>query len=303
VMRLAHIVNPVVVDESSDLYVAQPVTFETMRVARKFARGQVDVTLFSAQYPEDRSLVPDDFVQTPDLERSILDFGRFERRRKLPLLRDVLDRLYDASDADYLIYTNVDIALQPHFYLAVSQFIEQGYDALVINRRTITDSYQSVEEIPLMYAEAGEAHPGHDCFVFRRKQYQDYTLANVCVGAPWVGRVLLWNLACRSASFQEFNDKHLTFHLGNDKAWKAGHYADYAAYNEREARQVYGELAREHGPFSEASPISPYLDVLGPHGSNQKALSELQAEARSAAGRLRRLLVNQVARLFGKAPG
>src|SRR5712692_535207 len=110
-IKLAHLVNPVIVPPTSDLYVAQPITFESMRVAREFARDQVQVTLLSAQFPEDCAMVPPFFHGTRDLNRSILDLRNFRVCRKLPLLKDLLDRLYEESDADYLIYTNVDIAL------------------------------------------------------------------------------------------------------------------------------------------------------------------------------------------------
>ncbi|MGB3508584.1 MAG: FkbM family methyltransferase [Microcoleaceae cyanobacterium] len=73
VLNLAHIINPVVVGESSDLFVAQPITFETMKNAQNYAMGKVNVTLYSAQYPEDKSMVSDAFVKTPDLKTSVLD--------------------------------------------------------------------------------------------------------------------------------------------------------------------------------------------------------------------------------------
>jgi len=153
-MRIAHIINPVIVGESSDLFVAQPITFETMRIAQEFARGHVDVALYSAQYPEDRSIVPEWFQITPDLDRSIFEIRSFYKKRKLPLIKDILDRLYDASDADYFIYTNVDIALMPHFYVAVNKIIETGYDAFVINRRTISQEYTNVDQLYLMFSQA-----------------------------------------------------------------------------------------------------------------------------------------------------
>ncbi len=71
-----------------------------MRIAREFARGHVDVTLVSAHHPEDCTFVPDGFQSVPDLDRSILDIGTFQKRRKLSLLVDILDRLYEASDAE-----------------------------------------------------------------------------------------------------------------------------------------------------------------------------------------------------------
>ncbi len=182
-IKIAHIINPVIVNEFSDLHIAQPIAFATMQTAQKQAEGKVDVTIYTAQYPEDRAIIPESFIQTPDLDRSILDIAKFQLPRKLPLIKDILDRLYEAApDADYLIYTNADIALQPHFYTEVAKIIEQGYDAFVINRRTIPDKYKDISEIPLMYAEKGKPHPGQDCFVFKRSLYPKFYLETHAIG-------------------------------------------------------------------------------------------------------------------------
>src|SRR5262245_53374150 len=112
VRRYAHIVNPVIVGQDRDLFVAQPITFHTMSIAQRFANdsGKLEVTLYSAHFPEDVALVPSGFVHTRPLERSVTDVGEFRVPRKLPLLHDILGRLYESAiDADYLIYTNVDI--------------------------------------------------------------------------------------------------------------------------------------------------------------------------------------------------
>lgn len=257
--KMAHIVNPVLVHESSDLSIAQPITFETMQSARRFAAGQVEVELHTAQYPEDHPMVPAGFSRTPDLERSVLDYGHFEKHRKLPLLRDILDRLYQATEAEYLIYTNVDIGLQPQFYLALNRFIEAGYDAFVINRRTISDRFTTVEQIPLMYAQIGEPHRGWDCFVFKRDAYTGYKLGSICLGAPRVGLVLLANLIAQADSFKEFKNQHLTFHLGNDRGWRGRGYSDYAAHNTQETLRILAELEGERGPFERSSPPGSFL--------------------------------------------
>lgn len=257
--EIAHIINPVIVPESSDLFVAQPITFVTMKIAREFARGQVDVTLFSAQYLEDRSLVPEYFRLTPDLERSILEISSFQQKRKLPLLVDILDRLFEASNAEYLIYTNVDIALMPQFYMAVNSIIEAGYDAFTINRRTISDRYKRIDEIPLMYSEMGESHNGHDCFIFRRDVYPKYKVGAACIGINWVGEILIWNIACHAKNVKQFKEEHLTFHIGDDRVWSCGEYYDYVAQNKSEALKVLKELESEYGPFDKSDPIGHYL--------------------------------------------
>ena len=237
-MRIAHIINPVIVNESSDLFVAQPITFETMRIAQQFARGHVDVALYSAQYPEDRPIIPEWFQMTPDLDRSIFDIGSFYEKRKLPIVKDLLNRLYDASDAEYFIYTNVDIALMPQFYLSVKMLIDDGYDAFSINRRTISNTYSGVDQIFLMFSQIGEKHPGHDCFVFKRSLYTQFDIGTACIGADWVGRLFISNMICHAENFKIFKDLHLTFHLGDNRNWKVTGYNDYNNHNMKELNRL-----------------------------------------------------------------
>jgi hypothetical protein len=191
-----------------------------MRTAREFARPHVDVALFTAQYAKDLPGVPDYMTRTRNLEVSILDLHPGRGKRELPLLRDILDRLFEVSDAEYLIYTNVDIAVAEHFYVAVAKFIREGYDVFSITRRTVMGHYKTIADIPLMYADSGERHPGWDCFVFRRSVYPKYHLEEVFVGVPGVGRALLCNLIRFAERFESFRDELITFHIGQDSYWK-----------------------------------------------------------------------------------
>ncbi|MEK6480092.1 hypothetical protein WJR50_21295 [Catalinimonas sp. 4WD22] len=245
-MKIAHIINPVKVTSSSDLHVAQPITFESMRVAKEVAEKQnsdLQISLLSTQYAEDHEIIPDYFHKTSDLKRSVLDFGSFRKSRKLPLLKDILDKLIEAPLAtDYYIYTNVDIALIPHFYLSIKKYIEGGYDAFVINRRTITDRYTTINDLPLMYAEIGEQHPGYDCFVFPAHIYNKFVLHRIIIGAAKVGLGLYLNMRVFSNNFKEFSDQHLTFHLGNDKVWKDSILDDYKEYNSVEFEKIRKQL-------------------------------------------------------------
>jgi hypothetical protein len=236
---IGHIINPVIVDKSSDLYEAQPITFETMRRARDFALNVVEVRLVTAQYLEDRPLVPEWFQPTPDLERSILDMGTFRQERKLPLLVDILDRLYTAApEADYLIYTNVDIGLMPYFYTAVNHMTDMGFDAFAINRRTIGKEHDDLKKLDLMYCEIGEQHPGYDCFVFKKSLYPTFKLGTACVGANWIGRVFLVNLISHAGNFKIFDNSHLTFHLGDDRSWQDPDLNDLHEHNEEELHRI-----------------------------------------------------------------
>ncbi|NEQ34704.1 MAG: hypothetical protein F6K04_27730 [Leptolyngbya sp. SIO4C5] len=211
-----------------------------MKVAQAIAQQQgIEVELYSAQFSEDQKFASQYFGSNFSLDRSILDIGQFQQPRKLPLLQDILDRLFAAAkDAEYLIYTNADITLMPNFYLTVSQLVAQGYDAFVINRRTITKVYQTPAELPLMYAEVGKSHPGHDCFIFKRSVYTCYQLDQVCIGISLVGKALLINLISNAKKFAEFRNFHLTFHLGNDKLWQSSMLDDYTYHNLKSVNRI-----------------------------------------------------------------
>jgi hypothetical protein len=272
--KIAHIINPIIVNESSDLFVAQPITFETMRIAQEFARGHVDVALYSAQYPEDRPIVPGWFQMTPDLARSILDIVSFHKKRKLPLIKDILDRLYDASDAEYFIYTNVDIALMPYFYVAINKIIETGYDSFVINRRTISKEYINTDHLYLMFSQAGEKHPGYDCFVFKRDFYPRFKTGTACVGANWIGRVLITNVICYSTKFDVFEDLHLTFHIGDDRSWKTKENLDYDEYNETELHKILIEY-KQKGLFHNKPFVDGFLrDIERKQSHHNKKITQ-----------------------------
>jgi len=231
--KIAHVVHPVVVPPTSDLTIAQPVTFRSMEMAREYARGKADIELFTVKYADEDPLTLREATRLPDLDRSVKDVASFEEQRKLAILDDILKRLYDHTDAEYLIYTNVDIAVLPHFYVLVRKIIEQGYDAFAINRRTISDRWQSPEELPFMYSDIGDPHPGHDCFVFKRSVYPKYILENLCIGTEWIARTLLTSVACNAEKYYEFKDLHATFHIGDTRVWRTERYLDYSAHNKR----------------------------------------------------------------------
>ena len=249
-ISIAHIINPVVVDESSDLMIAQPITFSAMEIAKGFSKDVVDVNLYAIQdQDEARVTLPDCFMRVPDLTRSIADLKTFNKKKRLPLIGDILGSLYAATDADYLIYTNVDIALQPHFYRSISRIIEQGYDAFVINRRTISNHYCNIEQLPFMYAETGEPHPGYDCFVFQRDMYPHFKLGTICIGTAWIGRALLANMVTYAGKFKEFQNEHLTFHIGDSLSWRQDEYSDYFRENQNEYLRIFSQLESEQGRF------------------------------------------------------
>jgi hypothetical protein len=239
-IRIAHLINPVKFPVYSDLNAIQHITFESIRVAREKATNQVDVELLTAQFPEDHEVIPDYFIKTPDLNRSVIDFGQFSQHKKFPLLRDLLQRLFEGSDAEYLIYSNVDIAVQPHFYEEVARRLKSGHDALIINRRRIPGHFSEIDQLPELYLTKGASHPGFDCFVFHRSMFPRFHLKNVCVGIPYVGITFSQNLFCLSHQFKLLDREYLTFHIGMDVFKKRDR--EYLSHNRREFWKAMNEL-------------------------------------------------------------
>ena len=239
-VHIAHLINPVSVSADHELSTAQPITFESMRVAATQAGNDTTVELLTAQYAEDADIIPAYYRKTSNLEHSVLEYGDFSREKKLPVLRELLHRLYHESDAEYLIYTNVDIALQPHFYRVVADRIREGLDAFIINRRRLPAKFQSAKQLPEMYALNGASHPGFDCFVFHRSLYPKFQLENVCIGIPFVEITFSQNLFCYAQHFRLFEDDHLTFHIGMEIFKQRD--PQYLQYNRQQYRRAIKKM-------------------------------------------------------------
>ncbi len=243
--KIAHIINPFNASPTSDLYTAQPITFASMLNAKEIARNTVEVDLLTAQYPEDRNMVVEGFRSTRDLDRSVLDLGTFEKQMKLPLIGDIVQRLYEESDADYLIYTNVDIGVYPNFYIEVNRFIDEGLDAFIINRRRLPAHFTKVEELEELYLEKGKKHPGFDCFVFHRDLFKDFQLAEVCIGVPFIGITFAQNIFALAKNYRLFEDEVLTFHIGME-IFKGRAARDYFRYNRKQFWKAINSPLNKH---------------------------------------------------------
>jgi uncharacterized protein YqfB (UPF0267 family) len=239
--KLAHIINLFQPSENSDLKLAQEVTIASMIRARSEYKNSSKVQLLSAQTEYDRKVVPTEFVATKNLNRDVSELAHFNGKMQLPILKDILDRAHEESDAEYIIYSNVDIGVQPEFYDEVNEIINQGYDAFMINRRRISEKFKSVEELDEMYSERGKKHPGFDCFVFKRELYPKFSLAEVCIGVPFVEITLSQNLFCFAEKPKVFEDEHLTFHIGME-IFKGRAPMEYFNYNQVQFWQAMTEI-------------------------------------------------------------
>jgi hypothetical protein len=212
--HIVHIINPVKLHENSELGIVQPITFQSMLVAKQMTTANVQ--LVTTQYEEDKAIIPSEFRILSNLERSVLDVNPTLKKRKLPLIGDILAKTKEVEQCDYIIFTNVDIALMPFFYDTVQQYIDKGHDAIVINRRRLSHEYSKVEELPMMYADLGKSHPGFDCFVIKKELLEHFVLGNICVGISFLEASLIHNLFSFAQHPLFVPDAHLTFHIGMD---------------------------------------------------------------------------------------
>lgn len=238
---IAHIINIFQPPETSDLKLAQEVTLASMIRARNSSKNPESIQLLSAQTEADLKMVPNEFNATVNLSRDVTDLQTFSKKMYLPILKDILDRLYHETDAEYLVYSNIDIGLQPHFYNEVNRFINEGHDAFMINRRRIEDKFDSVDQLDDMLAEKGKSHPGFDCFVFKRELYPQFSLAEVCIGVPFIEITLSQNLFCFAENPKVFADEYLTFHIGME-IFKGRAPKEYYQYNQVQFWQAMSEI-------------------------------------------------------------
>jgi len=68
---------------------------------------------------------------------------------------------------------------------------------------------------------------------------------------------MLLNLIMHAEKFYEFQDWHLTFHLGNDRVWKAPELQDYFDHNEAELIRILRHYAAQ-----ETLPAHPQMQKL-----------------------------------------
>jgi glycosyltransferase involved in cell wall biosynthesis len=247
-IRLAHVVNPVLMPKTSDLYIAQPIAFTSLARARDASTTQ-NVTLVSCAFEHDSAFMRPLFDVHHVLTRSSRDLIASEKPRTLPFIADIFNTHVIPDDATHVIYTNSDICVQPSFYDFVTQQLRDGYDALVINRRTISKSFFDHRALPDMYKEYGDEHPGFDCFVVSREVLEKCHFGEALIGVHLIGRIIFWNILSYARRIKYLPAAHLTFHIGNDVPSKSRTMWPYIKHNLLVGRSVIERLQADPGYF------------------------------------------------------
>src|SRR5688572_4264241 len=215
----------------------QPITFKSMQIARDQAKDLMDIELLATAYEDDQMMIPAGFKNAGVLSSTVLDHHTFHHPVKLPLIHEILEKAMQASNAEFMIYTNVDIGLYPDFYVRLKDLLDNGHDALIINRDRIEPRYTQVDELEKIWQLPGKSHPGFDCFVFHRSLFGKMQLENICIGVPFIEIGFSQNLFHLAKNFKLLKSNRYTFHIGME-IFKKRIPKEYFTFNRTEYRKA-----------------------------------------------------------------
>lgn len=247
-MKITHTIKPVDINPRhypSYLHVAQPITLDSMVRAKQVAEEaipELEIDLHAVLHVDENISLPREFRLDPRITRYIHDVVNVPDTTDLVFLKDILQcslisHYYGTeikNDADWIIYTNVDIGLYPNFYKFIYNRIKDNRAPFCINKRILpkqieghgiitVDNYK--ELVPGLKSDK---HPGLDCFVFPTPKKPITALRNIYgpgpfIGTGYIGQVF-YHWMKRQFSYKQdkpdiLKNEHVTFHLGEDLAW------------------------------------------------------------------------------------
>ncbi len=141
-----------------------------------------------------------------------------EHRRgiNLPLLPALLRAAASAGTGRYLIYSNIDIALQLDCYVQLASLLRRQPHTPV---SAVREEFEHANVTTFTLEEAAERrgrglpHPGHDMWVFPRVWVPDLHLGSVALGVSLVATALNQALLAKSSCRITFLSRHLTYHV------------------------------------------------------------------------------------------
>jgi predicted metal-binding protein len=103
---------------------------------------------------------------------------------------------------------------------------------------------------------------------------------------PGADRLLFANLVCRACACREITDLHLTFHVGDERAWRLPAYREYRRHNRRILLEGIEQLRREGVLVDHALiPGTPKASRRGRRARIRGLLSRRAGRNRTASGR------------------
>jgi hypothetical protein len=213
--KIAHVVNPVKIDQESEFFKIQKSTLQSIEIARTHSDPNDEIDLWYVQgYLENFNLT-NPWNILGSLSRNISSQNSDLASRNLPVFQDIIDIINQKlSNYDIVIYSNMDIAVLPFFYDFISHAYQLDHDAIVINRRRISSQFINEKSITNSFVEIGKSHPGFDCFALSPSIYKKLNFESICLGIPFFEVSMIHQIAVYSRNPYWVLDKHLTFHFG-----------------------------------------------------------------------------------------
>ena len=185
---------------------------------RVATRSGIDVELVAAARHDDRDSM-NILTRFPVRRACELSNGvQLAHGMRLPLLADLLACASLNEDADYVVLTNPDILVHPHFYVHLQQLVLDERRPLKtawsITRRQIAPrAFATMDDI---FRSKGEPHLGHDTLLIPRSWLSQLTAPTALTPgfSPW-GGAFMASLAHVGRAVV-LGSKRWTFHLAGD---------------------------------------------------------------------------------------
>lgn len=233
-MRFSHIINPFPAKPGSEHAIASAITYATLRRAYAEARSKgVGVEVRAVVLPGDEPAIEPPAEMAPHLTRTVQDICPLRPPRPLPLIADILTKGATGARGSHLIFSNMDISVQPDFYVTLNTLMRDRFDEsrpFAVYRRNISAQYSRLDQLDQMYAEQGTRAYGYDCFVFPARYLEKLDLGQCCIGSAYFDLLLFMALDAASGfRAARVGGIRLTFHIGNEIEWTR--HMDYIEHN------------------------------------------------------------------------
>jgi hypothetical protein len=248
-VSFTHIINPFVCAQDTEHGIASRITYASLETAIEKARAaEIGVEINAVIVRGDEAAIQPPARLAGHVHRTVQDIRAMRPKRPFPLISDILEAGAASATGSHVIFTNMDIAVQPDFYVQLRTLIDTRFDAdtpFIVYRRNIPGHYTRIEQLPMMYAEPGETAYGFDCFVFPRAYAAQLDLGRCCIGAAHFDYLMFMALDAASGfRMQRVDDVPLTFHIGNDIAWSG--QIDYIEHNLDESMAAIRRMRQGH---------------------------------------------------------
>ena len=174
-----------------------------------------------AVFPEDAEVVAPWLKTNPNFKVVVFNVSvnellpQFNHDLRLPFLNTILYAGYLHGQGDYLTYSNVDIGVQPPFYIKLARQLQVMPDVPISAIREEFEHVGPTFNIESAIARRGTGlnHPGHDCWTFPRSWVPRLVLGFTMVGVSMIATDLMQALHAISGCRMSLLSPHLTFHF------------------------------------------------------------------------------------------